>query len=80
MNKVETHRMEGFLKLLDEREDVVERERGLITGMRLQSVVVCIFRNTNDYSLESHLRVRTFAMKPPFTVRSVALIRVEQNG
>jgi monolysocardiolipin acyltransferase len=34
LNKVETHGMEGFLKLLDEREDVGRRERGLLTGMR----------------------------------------------
>jgi hypothetical protein len=34
-NKVETHGMDGFLKLLDEREDVAGRQRGLITGMRL---------------------------------------------
>jgi len=34
MNKVETHGMEGFLELLDERKDVGRRERGLITGTR----------------------------------------------
>jgi monolysocardiolipin acyltransferase len=34
LSKVETHGMDGFLKLLDEREDVGGRERGLITGMR----------------------------------------------
>jgi monolysocardiolipin acyltransferase len=34
LNKVETVGMEGFLKLLDEREDVGRRERGLLTGMR----------------------------------------------
>ena len=33
-SRVETHGMEGFLKLLDEREDVGARQRGLITGMR----------------------------------------------
>jgi monolysocardiolipin acyltransferase len=33
LSKVETHGMEGFLKLLDERENVEERQRGLITGM-----------------------------------------------
>jgi monolysocardiolipin acyltransferase len=32
-NRVETHGMEDFLKLLDERVDVAGRERGLITGM-----------------------------------------------
>jgi monolysocardiolipin acyltransferase len=36
LNKVETHGMEGFLKLLDERKDVAGRERGLITGMQLK--------------------------------------------
>jgi monolysocardiolipin acyltransferase len=41
-NKVETHGMEGFLKLLDEREDVTGRQRGLITGMRLQFKVAYI--------------------------------------
>jgi len=34
MNNVETVGMECFLKLLDEREDVGKRERGLLTGMR----------------------------------------------
>lgn len=32
LSKVETHGMEGFLKLLDEREDPASRQRGLITG------------------------------------------------
>jgi hypothetical protein len=36
LNKVETHGMDDFLKLLDERADVGRRERGLITGMRHQ--------------------------------------------
>ncbi|KAL1796603.1 hypothetical protein ACET3X_005143 [Alternaria dauci] len=31
LSKVETHGMEGFLKLLDEREDPASRDRGLIT-------------------------------------------------
>ncbi|KAH7076213.1 hypothetical protein FB567DRAFT_535715 [Paraphoma chrysanthemicola] len=31
LSRVETHGMEGFLKLLDEREDVGARERGLLT-------------------------------------------------
>lgn len=35
LSSVETHGMEGFLRLLDEREDPKQRERGLITGMRL---------------------------------------------
>jgi monolysocardiolipin acyltransferase len=35
LNRVETHGMEEFLRLLDEREDVNRRERGLITGTRL---------------------------------------------
>jgi monolysocardiolipin acyltransferase len=34
LNSVETHGMEKFLRLLDERQDVNGRERGLITGMR----------------------------------------------
>jgi monolysocardiolipin acyltransferase len=33
LSKVETHGMERFLKLLDEREDPASRERGLITGI-----------------------------------------------
>lgn len=36
LSTVETHGMEGFLKLLDEREDVEGRERGLLTGKPLQ--------------------------------------------
>lgn len=35
LNKIETHGMERFLRLLDERREPKERERGLITGMRL---------------------------------------------
>lgn len=34
-SKVETHGMDEFLKLLDARENVAKRQRGLITGMRL---------------------------------------------
>jgi monolysocardiolipin acyltransferase len=34
LNRVETHGMEEFLRLLNEREDIHGRERGLITGMR----------------------------------------------
>lgn len=34
LNKIETHGMERFLRLLDERQDPKERERGLITCMR----------------------------------------------
>jgi hypothetical protein len=33
-SRVETHGMEAFLELLDAREDVSRRERGLITGMQ----------------------------------------------
>jgi monolysocardiolipin acyltransferase len=32
LSKVETHGMDEFLKLLDQREDPAKRERGLITG------------------------------------------------
>lgn len=35
-NRVETHGMYEFLKLLDERHDVAGRERGLLTGTRQQ--------------------------------------------
>lgn len=34
LNKIETYGMERFLRLLDERQDPKERERGLITCMR----------------------------------------------
>lgn len=34
LSRVETHGMDDFLQLLDEREDVGARQRGLITGMR----------------------------------------------
>ena len=33
LSTVETHGMDKFLRLLDEREDPAKRERGLITGM-----------------------------------------------
>ena len=32
LNRTETHGLDCFLRLLDEREDVGERKRGLITG------------------------------------------------
>jgi monolysocardiolipin acyltransferase len=35
LNSIETHGMERFLRLLDEREVPKERERGLITGMQV---------------------------------------------
>lgn len=31
-NKTEVHGLDGFLKLLDQREDISSRTRGLITG------------------------------------------------
>ena len=33
MSKTETHGLDKFVKLLEEREDVENREKGLITGM-----------------------------------------------
>ncbi len=33
LNKMEVHGLDGFLELLDQREDPRRRERGLITGM-----------------------------------------------
>lgn len=36
LSKVETHGLDKFLKLLDERENVEGRQRGLITGKPLQ--------------------------------------------
>jgi hypothetical protein len=41
LSSLETHGMDGFLKLLDEREDVGRRERGLITGMQNDTEVYC---------------------------------------
>lgn len=35
LNKVETHGMDRFLELLDERADVGKRERGLLTGTQI---------------------------------------------
>jgi monolysocardiolipin acyltransferase len=40
LSTVETHGMEGFLRLLDEREDPASRERGLITVSNHISVYV----------------------------------------
>ena len=37
LNSIETHGMERFLRLLDERQEPKDRERVLITGMRVQS-------------------------------------------
>jgi monolysocardiolipin acyltransferase len=33
LSNLETHGLDNFLELLDEREDVEGRKRGLITGM-----------------------------------------------
>lgn len=35
LSKTEAHGLDNFLKLLDEREDVEGRQKGLITGTRL---------------------------------------------
>ncbi|KAF2270029.1 hypothetical protein CC78DRAFT_188974 [Lojkania enalia] len=40
LSRTEVHGLEGFLKLLDERRDVKERERGLITVSNHVSVYV----------------------------------------
>lgn len=34
MSKTDTHGLDNFVKLLEEREDVEGRQRGLITGTR----------------------------------------------
>jgi hypothetical protein len=57
LNKVETHGMEDFLKLLDERKDVEGRERGLITGMQLQLKTFKFERGTNRYTVSNHISV-----------------------
>lgn len=41
-NRLEVHGWDGFKKLLDEREDIGARERGLITVSNHTSVYVCI--------------------------------------
>jgi monolysocardiolipin acyltransferase len=38
LSRVETHGMEDFLQLLDEREQVEGRQKGLITGMRVSGL------------------------------------------
>ena len=38
-NKTEVHGLESFLELLDEREDINSRKRGLITGERVRSSI-----------------------------------------
>lgn len=38
-NKTEVHGLEDFLELLDEREDINSRKRGLITGERVRSSI-----------------------------------------
>lgn len=35
LSRVETHGLDKFTELLDERMDIEGRERGLLTGMRL---------------------------------------------
>jgi monolysocardiolipin acyltransferase len=62
LSRVETHGLEGFLKLLDEREDVDKRERGLITGMQQHSGVSGYLTLA---SIEPHIRVGT--VKPSHT-------------
>jgi hypothetical protein len=62
LNRVETHGLEGFLKLLDEREDVDKRERGLITGMQQHSGISGYLTLA---SIEPHIRVGT--VKPSHT-------------
>lgn len=58
MSKTESHGLDKFLKLLDERADVENRQRGLITGMRPALASLC---TAIDYcSVEPCLRVRTF--------------------
>jgi hypothetical protein len=37
LSRTETHGLDGFLKLLDERKDVEGRERGLVTGVSYSS-------------------------------------------
>lgn len=72
LSNVETHGMEKFLKLLDERENVEERQRGLLTGMRLNSVYDIIANTVNSF--KSHLCVRTLKLaKRSRTAQGIAL-------
>lgn len=38
-NRTEVHGLEGFSELLDEREDIKSRKRGLITGEHVRSSI-----------------------------------------
>jgi hypothetical protein len=74
LSTVETHGMDDFLKLIDEREDVAGRERGLLTGMRMRLSSLCnIFIILTVTSIESHLCVRTFAMVGVLAIGGTAL-------
>ena len=53
-NSVEVRGLEGFLKLLDEREDVQSRKRGLITGERNPLLRK---REPNVFKVSNHLSV-----------------------
>lgn len=61
-NTTETHGLDGFLRLLDKRHDVENRERGLITGEPNESL-----KHKQDgkliqweNSVQSHQCVRTY--------------------
>lgn len=48
LSRVETHGFDDFLKLLDEREDVEARQRGLITG----TPSLCCFTKQEDIEIK----------------------------
>lgn len=59
MSTTEVHGLDRFLELLDERDNVEGRERGLITG-KIVTAVGCDCL-TKKYSLESRICVRITA-------------------
>lgn len=73
-SRTEVHGLEGFLKLLDARQDVQGRQRGLITGMEfsrssgVEDCQVTVFR-----SIKPHQCVRTYS--PHSAVTSSSLYR-----
>ena len=61
LNRIEVHGLDGFLKVLEQRKDVAERKKGLITGWahHVPCVATVTLIDIATRSIKSHQCVRS---------------------
>lgn len=64
-NTTEVHGLDGFLELLDKRNEVRNRQRGLITGLSNPSIFIGEELNVDLYAVSNHVCV--YVCNSPFS-------------